>query len=233
MNGFVFVAVRIGLRVEPNAYEKNDLWGVQKKIYTKVIYQNARCRCRRRRRRCYNILVLATVPDDIRERQDEWQWNTWSVAAARFRRGGEPGHARAVPRAFTCVCVREGACTCACVCCCVLRAHEFVQFRARTFYSACVCVCVWLCAAVRRAHFKRTCSVGRRRRHSDDAAVGSASAANGTCDTVTAANGLKRAGFIVAAKVIVQGTPFFFIFLRYSFLDIIFHNTEAGAFLAD
>jgi len=109
------------------------------KIYITKIYQNARCRCRRRRR-CYNILVLATVPDDVRERQDEWQWNTWSVAAARFRRGGEPGHARAVLVACTCLCVCVSACVLVnvCVSCCVLRAHEFVRIRARAFCRACV-----------------------------------------------------------------------------------------------
>jgi len=164
LNGFVSVAGRIGLAVNPNVDENNRSFGCSIKIYITTIYQNARCRRRRRRRRrrCYNILVLATVPDDVRERQDEWQWNTWSVAAARFRGGGEPGHARAVPIARTCPCVRECVCTCARVCelPCVACARVCTNPRARVL----PCVCVWLCAAVQRAHFERTCSAGRRRR---------------------------------------------------------------------
>lgn len=124
-------------------------------------------------------------------------------------------------RVYLCTSVWAAVCACARVC---------TNPRARVL----PCVCVWLCAAVQRAHFERTCSVGRRRRHSDDdAAVGSASVTNGTCDTVTAANGLARAGFIVAAKVVVPGTPFFPIFRRYSFLNIIFLLFEAGALLVD
>jgi len=41
-------------------------------------------------------------------------------------------------------------------------------------------------------------------------------------------DGLARAGFIAAAKLIVPGTPFFLIFRRYSFLNIIFLIFEAG-----
>lgn len=78
--------------------------------------------------------------------------------------------------------------------------------------AAFVCACVWLCAAVLRAHFERTCSAAGEdgiatTPDNNDAAAGSAAAANGACDTMTAA-GLARAGFVVAAKVIVPGIVF-------------------------
>jgi len=115
------------------------------KIIIILLYRNGR---RRRRRRCYNILL---VGDGTGRRSRAPRRVTMKYLAgcggAVSVRGGEPGHARAVLYSahFTRARVHDSLGVC-------------VRARRRSRIAALVCACVWLCAAVLRAHFERTCS---------------------------------------------------------------------------